>query len=91
MRFGTSFPWKENSWLSWVNPNGSLYRLKAYLVTKGYSQIYGIDYKETFSHVTKLASVCLVILFVATYRWSLQQLDINNFFLHMVRLMKRFI
>ena len=65
-----------------VNPNGSVARLKARLVTKGYAQTYGVNYSETFSSVAKLSSVRLFISLAATYNWSLHQLDVKNSFLH---------
>ena len=64
------------------NLDGSVARLKARLVTKGYAQTYGVDYSDTFSHVAKLTSVRLFISLIASYDWDLHELDIRNAFLH---------
>ena len=65
-----------------VGPDGQVDRLKAYSVAKGYTQQYGSDYYDTFSSVTKLAFVRL-LLFMATIRsWPFFQLAIKNVFLH---------
>ena len=64
------------------NPNGSIARLKARLIAKGYAQIYGVDFSDTFSPVAKLTSVRLFISLAASYDWDLHQLDIRNAFLH---------
>lgn len=45
-----------------VNPYGSMARLKAILVAKGYAQTYGVDYPDTFFPVVKLTYVCLLFL-----------------------------
>ena len=63
-----------------LNPNGTLARLKAHLVAKGYSQTYGVNYQDTFSPIAKIASVELLISLV-TYHQTLHQLDIKKAFL----------
>ncbi|GAA0163315.1 transmembrane signal receptor [Lithospermum erythrorhizon] len=65
-----------------TNLDGSIARLKACLVSKGYPQTYGVDYLDTFAPVAKLASVRLFLSLAATYDWQLFQLDIKNAFLH---------
>lgn len=53
------------------------------MVAKGYTQIYGLDYGDTFSPVAKMASVHLFFFSMAAIRrWPLYQLDIKNAFLH---------
>jgi len=36
-----------------IHVNGSLNKLKARLVARGFSQIYGVDYKDTFALTVK--------------------------------------
>ena len=62
--------------------DGSVERYKVCLVAKGFTQEYGIDYKETFAPVACLTSVrCLIA--VATIRhWPLYQMDVKNAFLN---------
>ena len=57
-------------------PDGSIECLKARLVTKGYTQVPGLDYTDTFSPVMKATTVHVVLFLVVTNKWSLRQLDV---------------
>lgn len=65
-----------------VNPDYFVARLKAILVAKGYRQIYGVDYSDTFSLVAKLTSVWLFISLDVSQNRPLHHIDIKNAFLH---------
>ncbi|RVX13112.1 Retrovirus-related Pol polyprotein from transposon RE1 [Vitis vinifera] len=65
-----------------VGPYGQVDRLKARLVVKGYTQVYGSDYGDTFSPIAKIASVRLLLSMAAMCSWPLYQLNIKNAFLH---------
>ena len=42
-------------------PSGELTKNKARFVAKGFSQVPGRDYKETYSPTTRLSTICVLI------------------------------
>ncbi|MCO5590435.1 hypothetical protein L7F22_044405 [Adiantum nelumboides] len=60
------------------NSDGSVSRYKARLVAKGCLSTYGIDYKETFAHVGKMATIRAVIAVAIAKGWILHQMDVKN-------------
>ncbi|MCH82167.1 retrovirus-related Pol polyprotein from transposon TNT 1-94, partial [Trifolium medium] len=64
------------------NPDGTVNKYKARLVAKGFLQTPGFDFTETFSPVIKPVTVRIILTLAVTYKWSVQQIDINNAFLN---------
>jgi hypothetical protein len=62
--------------------DGQVDKYKAHLVKKGYSQVLGIYYIETFSHVVKLSYLRILIAFGAKYDYEVHQMDIKFAFLN---------
>lgn len=78
---------KDAIGLKWIykskfNADGSLKKNKARLVVKGYAQIPGTDFSETFAPVARLDTVRLIISVAAHNGWPLAQLDVKSAFLN---------
>lgn len=62
--------------------DGCIERYKARLVARGYTQIEGIDYKETFCPVIKSKSIRTLLAFSVEQDWQVHQLDITAAYLN---------
>ena len=51
-------------------------------MAKGFHQVHGFDFHETFSLVVKPITIRLIITLALTSNWELFQLDVNNAFLN---------
>jgi len=65
-----------------VGPNDESNRLKVRLVAKGYTQIYGLHYSDTFTSVAEMTTFRLSLAMIVIHLWLFHQLDIKNAFLH---------
>jgi hypothetical protein len=61
---------------------GDVSRFKARFVAKGCSQRASLDYKETFSLVIRMASLCFFLAIAVARDLELCQLDIDSAFLY---------
>jgi len=78
---------KNSIGVKWVytvklNLNGSINKYKTKLVVKGYAQQPGIDYVETFSPVTKMNTIRILVALAAEMKWKIWHLDVKSAFLN---------
>ncbi|CAJ2666383.1 unnamed protein product [Trifolium pratense] len=65
-----------------LNADCSINKYKARLVVKGYAQIFGVDYSDTFAPVSRLDTIRLVLAIAAQKGWKVFQLDVKSAFLN---------
>ena len=64
------------------NSDGTVERYKSRLVARGFSQIEGLDYEETYAPVVSYPSVRFVLSLAAKRGWLIQQVDVRNAYLN---------
>jgi Reverse transcriptase (RNA-dependent DNA polymerase) len=55
---------------------------RAHLVAKGFTQVHGIDYDETFSPVARFESLRLLLVLTMLEDWEIHQMDVKSAFLN---------
>ena len=64
------------------NSSGKILKYRARLVAQGFTQLYGIDFHETFAPVARLSSIRTVIALAASEDWELHQMDVKSAYLN---------
>jgi hypothetical protein len=62
--------------------DGTLDKFKARLMAKGFQQLDGVDYTNTFSLVVKSSTIQAILAIAVHFDWPARQLDVSNAFLH---------
>jgi hypothetical protein len=58
--------------------DGSVDKYKVIFVARGFSQVEGIDYEDTFSPVARYTSIHTIIALVSSMGWKLHQMDVKT-------------
>ena len=61
--------------------DGNVSRYKARLVARGYTQVLGVDYSETFAPVTRLETLRLLFGLAVQKDWEVRQIDVKTAYL----------
>ena len=65
-----------------ILPNVSIEKYKARLVAKGCSQKQNIDYFDTFSLVTRISSIHILIVLASIHKLFIHSMDVKTVFLN---------
>jgi hypothetical protein len=62
--------------------DGSIEKYKERFVARGFSQIEGVNYDETFAPVARYTSIRSIIALVASMGWKLHHMDVKIDFIN---------
>ncbi|GJR27467.1 retrotransposon protein, putative, ty1-copia subclass [Tanacetum coccineum] len=62
--------------------DGNVHTYKAHLVAKGFTQTNRVDYEETFSPITDIRAIRILIAITAFYYYEIWQMDVKTAFLN---------
>jgi hypothetical protein len=65
-----------------LNEDGEVTRNKARLVCKGYAQVEGIEFEETFSPVSRMEAIRLLLAYACSKNIKVYQMDVKSAFLN---------
>jgi hypothetical protein len=65
-----------------LNEDGQVTRNKSRLVCKGYLQVEGIDFEETFSPVARMEAIRLLLSYAFSKNINVYQMDVKSTFLN---------
>jgi hypothetical protein len=65
-----------------LNENGEIIKNKSRLVCKGYSQVEGIYFEETFTPVARLEAIRMFLAFGSFRKFKIYQMDVKSAFLN---------
>ena len=55
---------------------------KARLVTKGFSQVEGLDFGETFAPIARLEAICILLAYASHHEMKLYHIYVKSIFLN---------
>ena len=65
-----------------MRPDGTIEKYKAKLVAKGYTQKEGEDFFETYSPITRIATIRVLLALAASNGLHVHQMDVKTAFLY---------
>ena len=65
-----------------LNEEGQVTRNKARLVCKGYAQVEGIDFEETFAPVARMEAIRMILAYGCSKEIKVYQMDVKSTFLN---------